>query len=212
MNYAKMVASGLLERGAVKVQVDPLFTWASGIKSPVYCDNRKMIGFVEERKLIVEGFKDLIARKNLEFDVIAGTATAGIPWAAFLAYEVGAPMVYVRPEKKLHGAGRQVEGFVEEGSRVLLVEDLVSTGGSSLKALEALRGEVKAVVDDVVAIVSWGLDGTAERFSEAGVKFDHLVGFDDLIDGALERGDITSADREAVLKFRESPRTWADSL
>ena len=129
---AKEIAQILLEKQAVKISTDPPFTWTSGMKSPIYCDNRLLISYPEERKKILEGFKNLIAENNLEFDVIGGTATAAIPWAAFLAFDLDKPMVYIRPKPKGHGAGRRVEGTMEKGSRVLIVEDLISTGGSSI--------------------------------------------------------------------------------
>ena len=127
---SQKVATNLLDRKAVMVKIDPPFTWVSGIKSPVYCDNRKMISFPEERRVVVEAFKEVlegkVARGEMEMpDVIGGTATAAIPWAAFLAYEMGLPMIYIRPEKKEHGAGKQVEGYLEAGQKVLIVEDEV---------------------------------------------------------------------------------------
>ena len=131
------------------MSIDPPFTWVSGIKSPVYCDNRRMIAFVEERKLVVEAFKKLIEEKGLKPDVIGGTATAAIPWAAFLAYDLGLPMIYIRPEKKEHGAGKQIEGHLDPGQNVLIVEDLISTGGSSVKAAEAVRNEGGCTVEDI---------------------------------------------------------------
>ncbi len=127
----KEIAKILLEKNAVKISTDPPFVWTSGLKSPIYCDNRLLVSYIDSRKKIITGFKKLIEDQNLEFDVIAGTATAAITWAAFLAAELDKPMVYVRPKPKGHGTGKQVEGTMSDGSRVLIVEDLFSTGGSS---------------------------------------------------------------------------------
>lgn len=143
------VASALLSISAVKVSMDPPFTWVSGIKSPVYCDNRMMISHVAERQIVVDGFKKLIEALPYDPDYIGGTATAAIPWAAFLAQELGKPMIYIRPEPKGHGAGKQIEGDLRAGSKVLIIEDLISTGGSSVKAAEAVRNEGSCEVADI---------------------------------------------------------------
>ena len=142
MEKAKEIAGILLDIGAVKVSINPPFTWTSGIKSPVYCDNRKLISHPSARKQIVESFVEMMREQNMKPEFLGGTATAAIPWAAFLAHELNLPMVYIRPEKKAHGAGRQVEGDLPSGKRVLIVEDLISTGGSSVAPL-AYRRNVK---------------------------------------------------------------------
>ena len=165
---AQQIAEALLKINAVKVKIDPPFRWVSGIYSPVYCDNRLLISYPEQRKAVVEGFKQIIQEKNLTPDVIAGTATAAIPWAAFVAYDLNLPMVYIRPEKKEHGAGKQIEGVIQEGQKVLIIEDLISTGGSSIKAAEAVKTEAKGVVTDILAIVTWELQKATDRFQEAG--------------------------------------------
>ena len=139
MSRAKDVAKSLLSTGAVKLNVKEPFTFVSGIKSPIYCDNRKMIGYPVERQVVVDEFIKKLSEKD--FDVVAGTATAGIPWAAFIAQLMNKPMSYIRGEKKAHGAGRQIEGADFEGKKVIVIEDLISTGGSSIKAVEAARNE-----------------------------------------------------------------------
>lgn len=207
MNISTKVAENLLERQAVKISIDPPFTWTSGIKSPVYCDNRKMIAFPEEREAVVNGFQNIIREKMLDFDVIGGTATAAIPWAAFLAYELKKPMVYIRPEKKEHGAGKQVEGFLEAGQKVLIVEDLISTGGSSVKAAEAVREE-GGVVEDILAIVSYRLQQSFEKFDAANLKLHPLTTFETIAELAMEKGVIQPEDLEMVLKFKEDPVAW----
>ncbi|MFA6528324.1 MAG: orotate phosphoribosyltransferase [Candidatus Gracilibacteria bacterium] len=213
-NISKSVATALLDIGAVKVRIDPPFTWVSGIKSPVYCDNRMMISHVAGRETVIKAFKEVLAEKISkgeikEPDYIGGTATAAIPWAAFLAYELKKPMIYIRPEPKAHGAGKQIEGDLKEGSRVLIVEDLISTGGSSVKVAEVVRREGKCEVTDIFAIVSWEMPKAAVAFKEGNVNLTNLTGFTDLIGFASERGDIP-ADKVAVIQeFKANPAEWA---
>src|SRR3989339_1501426 len=209
-NVSKKVATALLDIGAVKVSIDPPFTWVSGIKSPVYCDNRMMISHVEGRQIIVDAFKKIVAEKNPDY--IGGTATAAIPWAAFLAQEMGKPMIYIRPEPKAHGAGKQIEGDLKEGSSVLIVEDLISTGGSSVKVAEVVRKEGKCEVTDIFAIVSWEMPKAVAAFKEGNVNLTNLTGFTDLIGFAAERGDIPADKVEIINKFKENPAVWGDGL
>lgn len=210
MEKAQEIAKILLDAGAVKVSMNPPFTWTSGIKSPVYCDNRTMISHTKSRRRIVEGFTDLLkARPGPAPEYIGGTATAAIPWAAFLAYELDLPMVYIRPEKKAHGAGRQVEGDLPQGKRVLIVEDLISTGGSSVAAAQAVQAECQGVVTDVFAIVSWELEEAKKRFAEAGLRLSALTDFSSIVGLALTSGNITKEEWEKILEFKKSPREWA---
>ncbi len=208
----KEIAGNLLAREAVKVKIDPPFTWVSGIKSPVYCDNRKMISFVEERKDVIEAFKKIIEEKGLEFDVIGGTATAAIPWAAFLAYDLGVPMIYIRPEKKEHGAGKQIEGDLQPGKKVLIVEDLISTGGSSVKAANAVREEGQCEVTDILAIVTWEIPKAITRFEEANLNLITLTDYTNIIGLAAEKGYIPADQLDVVLKFKEDPAAWGDLI
>lgn len=212
MSLAKEISESLLKRGAVKVSIDPPFTWVSGIKSPVYCDNRKMISFVEDRKAIVDGLISLMKEKDLKPDVIGGTATAAIPWAAFLAYELGLPMIYIRPEKKEHGAGKQIEGHLEPNQNVLIVEDLISTGGSSVKAAEAVREEGGCVVEDILAIVTWEIPKSKVRFEEAGIRLSTLTDYTNIIGLAAETGAIPSDQLDVVLQFKENPAEWGKKM
>lgn len=208
MSLAKDIAANLLKKEAVKVKIDPPFTWVSGIKSPVYCDNRKMIAFPEERKLVVEGFKRLIQENNLKFDVIGGTATAAIPWAAFLAYELSVPMIYIRAEKKDHGAGKQIEGYLEPGQKVLIVEDLISTGGSSVSAANAVREEGQCEVSDILAIVTWEIPKSITTFQEAGINLYTLTDYTNIIGLAAETGAIDGEKLEIVMDFKQDPPAW----
>lgn len=217
MSLAQQIAQNLIKREAVKVKIDPPFTWASGIKSPVYCDNRKMIAFPEERKIVVEGFKQLLKEKvdkgEMKMpDVIGGTATAAIPWAAFLAYELNLPMIYIRAEKKEHGAGKQIEGYLEPGKNVLIVEDLISTGGSSVSAAEAVREEGKCNVTDIFAIVTWEIPKAKECFKEANIRLTTLTDYTNIIGLAAETGAIQKDKLEIVMKFKENPPEWGKSM
>lgn len=211
-DLAQNIAANLLRKEAVRVSINPPFTWTSGIKSPIYCDNRKMIAFPEERRAVVEGFKNLIAEKGLKFDVIGGTATAAIPWAAFLAYELDMPMIYIRAEKKEHGAGKQIEGYLEAGKRVLIVEDLISTGGSSCSAAQAVRDEGGCVVEDIVAIVTYGMGAAAENFAKADLNIHTLTDFSHIVEKAAEMGAISAGDMEMVKAFAQDPAGWGGKM
>ncbi len=209
-NVSKEVAGALLGIGAVKVSMDPPFQWVSGIKSPVYCDNRMMISHVAERQIVVDAFKKMVADLDYDPDYIGGTATAAIPWAGFLAQELGKPMIYIRPKKKEHGAGKQIEGDLEAGKKVLIIEDLISTGGSSVRAAQAVREEGQCEVSDIFAIVTWEMGKSKTAFEEAGINLTTLTGFTDLIGLAEERSDITSEQAGMIHKFKEDPAGWWD--
>jgi orotidine-5'-phosphate decarboxylase len=189
--------------------MNPPFTRTSGIKSPVYCDNRKLISHPTERQIIVDAFVEMLDERELEPDFIGGTATAAIPWAAFLAYELDIPMIYIRPEKKEHGGGKQVEGDLPPGKRVLIVEDLISTGGSSVNAARAVQAECQGVVTDIFAIVTWELEEAKKQFTDAGLKLSTLTNFSNVIGLALERKVISQKEWEKILEFKKSPRNWS---
>ena len=207
----------LLKCSAVKVSINSPFTWTSGIKSPVYCDNRKMISYPKERAFIVNAFKELFletfggAGGAGAPEYVGGTATAAIPWAAFLAQVLEVPMVYIRPEKKEHGAGKQVEGDMKKGSRVLIVEDLISTGGSSVNAAEAVVRE-GGVVSHVFAIVTYELDEAKKRFDEAKLKLSTLTNFTAILEAAVQSGAISKEQLILIQEFKKDPRTWAEKF
>ena len=195
------VAGILLDIDAVKVQPNEKFTWASGIQSPIYCDNRKIIGDVEARRAVATAFVDVINEKfGSTVDVVAGTSTAGIPHAAFVSEQMSLPMSYVRGSKKAHGTGSQVEGADVNGKRVVLVEDLISTGGSSLEAVAALRA-AGAEVLGVVAIFTYELAQAKENFAQADVDVTILSDVSTLLALSVERGELTAADVEEVKAF-----------
>jgi len=212
MDTSKEVAEILLGIKAVKVKTDPPFTWTSGIKSPVYCDNRMLISHPEGRGVIVDAFEKVIKENGWAPDVIGGTATAAIPWAAFLAYKMNLPMIYIRPEKKEHGAGKQIEGDLEPGKKVLIVEDLISTGGSSIKSAQAVREEGQCEVTDVLAIVTWELEKADQGFAEGNLNLTTLTNFSSLMGLAAERGDIKQEELEKVLEFKKGPALWGDKM
>lgn len=200
------LASGLLDAGAVRLSPRSPFTWASGLKSPIYCDNRQLLGLPERRARI----KELLAERAAESrpTLIAGTSTAGIPWAALVADVLGLPMAYVRPEPKKHGMGRQVEGPHVDGHRVVLIEDLVSTGGSSIKCVEALRHE-DAEVLEVLALFSYGLPQAEEAFRAAAVNLRVLATFNDLSRRAEEMGMLDARDQASLAEWRADTVAWS---
>lgn len=199
----------LLDIKAVSiVDEDNLFTWVSGIKSPIYCDNRLTISYPEVRNTIADGFADLIKEKYPEVNVVAGTATAGIPHAAWVAERVDKPMVYVRSASKGHGKGNQIEGVVKAGDKVVLIEDLISTGGSSLKAVEALV-EAGAEVITVLGIFNYNFTKMENRFGEAKVCFETLTDYKTLLPIAIERGYVPAEKKETLLKWCENPEIFS---
>jgi len=199
------IAKHLLQKGSVKLNVNEPFTFVSGIKSPIYCDNRKMISFPEERDEIVKAFIDVLREK--EFDVIAGTATAGIPWAAFIADRMNAPMAYIRSKKKAHGTGRQIEGAEVEGKRVIIIEDLISTGGSCITALNACKEENAAKVE-IVAIFSYQFETARKNFEEAQCEWSVLTDFPTLLEVAKAESLINEEERKTAEQWRIDPQNW----
>lgn len=205
MDKKVAVAQALLNVGAVKLNVAEPFTFTSGIKSPIYCDNRKMIGSVEERNTIIEGFIELL--NGLDFDVVAGTATAGIPWAAFIADRINKPMAYIRSKPKDYGAGKQIEGPDVDGKKVVVIEDLISTGGSVIKAVEAVRKE-GGIVTDVAAIFSYEFAKAVGAFEEAKTNLVTITNFPTLLQVAKDGKIIDEAQLELASQWNKSPDTW----
>lgn len=208
MSTSQDIAQLLLDRQAVKISSNPPFTWTSGIQSPIYCDNRLLISRPEDRRMVLDGFMRVIEEEGLEFDVVGGTATAAIPWAAFLAQELGKTMVYIRPKPKGHGAGKQVEGTMEKGSRVLIVEDLFSTGGSSIRSAEACVREYDAEIVGALAIFTYGFPVATKGFEEAGIPAYTLSNFPTLVNLL----DVSDEEKELILAFAEDPQRWGGKL
>ena len=193
MSVQKEIALGMLNVGAVELNPNELFTWASGIKSPIYCDTRLTISDVTVRKQIAQGLAQNIKEFFPETEVVAGTATAGIPHAAWVSDVLESPMVYVRSKAKEHGRGNQIEGKIAPGQKVVVVEDIISTGGSSITAVEALRAAGCEVVG-VVCVYTYNLPRAEQAFAEAGVKYVSLTNFDYLVEAAIETGAIKEQD------------------
>jgi orotate phosphoribosyltransferase len=207
MTNEKAVAEKLLQIKAVKLSPEKPFTWASGWKSPIYCDNRKVLSFPYQRDFIKSELCNVIFEKFPEAAMLAGVATAGIAWGAMAADQLKLPYIYVRPKPKEHGLGNQIEGFYEKGQNVLVVEDLISTGKSSLQVVDILRKEGLQVVG-MVAIFNYGFTVAAEAFNKANVKFQSLTNYTTLIQLALEK-NIVSAETEYLLNsWREEPSAW----
>ncbi len=201
------IAKLLLQIKAIKLQPTNYFTWASGWKSPIYCDNRKTLSYPAIRKEINNGFVQIIKENYGVPDFIAGVATGAIAMGMLVAEAMNLPFVYVRPKPKDHGLGNMIEGEISEGKKAVVIEDLISTGNSSLSAVKALR-DANVDVLGMVAIFTYGFDLAVQNFEEAHVKLDTLSNYEVLIKTALESGYIKETDMETLSQWRESPSTW----
>jgi len=203
----KNIANILLKIHAVTLSPDKPYTYASGIKSPIYCDNRLLISHPKERKEVIDGFIDLIKLNEIDFDIVAGTATAGISWAAWIAERLNKPMIYIRGSSKGHGKGNQIEGELKDGQKVLVIEDLISTGGSSVNAVQAIQEEGNKVTA-CVAIFTYQMASALVAFNEVGVPQYTLSNFTDLIELASETGMITDQQKHVALEWNKDPDGW----
>jgi orotate phosphoribosyltransferase len=201
------IAEILLQVKAVKLQPNNPFTWASGWKSPIYCDNRVTLSYPAERTHIRQTFAEMIVQKFGKPDVIAGVATGGIPQGVLIAQELGLPFIYVRSAAKGHGMGNLVEGAYEKGQRVVVVEDLISTGGSSLKAVESLK-EAGLDVRGLAAIFTYGFKIAQDSFKKAGCPFITLTDYSILIEQALKSNYISQNDLTHLQNWRDNPSEW----
>jgi len=203
----KQIAKELLSIKAVSLSPNEPFTWASGIKSPIYCDNRLTMSYPDVRKLVAKGLANLIKENYPSVEVIAGTATAGIPHAAWVAEELGLPMVYIRGKSKDHGKKNQIEGRIDNGAKMVIIEDLISTGGSVIDAAEAAKREGADVLG-VAAIFTYQLPSGVENFKAAGIPFDTLTNYDELIEVAIENDYISQDDRLLLQEWKKDPASW----
>ena len=200
----KKIAEGLLSIGAVFLRPDDPFTWASGIKSPIYCDNRLILTAPEVRNMVEEAIAETIKKEYPECEVLMGTSTAGIAHAAIAGHMLGMPMGYVRSGAKDHGRGNQIEGKLEKGQKVVVVEDLISTGGSVIEVVDALR-DAGAEVLGIVSIYTYGMQKGIDRMAAANVKNISLTDFDTTVSVAADMGYIKPEDKERLIKFRNNP-------
>ena len=204
------LASFLLQIKAIKLNPANPFTWASGLKSPIYCDNRVTLSYPQVRTFIREGFKNMCLDKFGKPDVIAGVATGGIPQGALVAQELGLPFVYVRSEKKSHGMNNQVEGIINSGQSVVIIEDLVSTGKSSLNAVEALR-EKGAIIKGMLAIFTYGMDVATQNFKNNNCQLYTLTNYDTLIQKAIQENYVREDDLLSLMEWKNNPQAWSDA-
>lgn len=195
------VAKKLLEIKAVQIRPDDYFTWTSGLKSPIYCDNRLTMSFPSVRKKIVDAFMEKIEKMEEKPDVIAGCATAGIPHAAWLADRLNLPMVYVRSSAKGHGKENQIEGKITMGQRVVVIEDLISTGGSVINAAKALQ-QAGAEVIGVLAIFTYGLEKANQQFADANLSYNTITNYDELLHLLETDGEISAAEKSELENWR----------
>ena len=204
---ALKIAEFLLQIKAVKLQPKNPFTWASGWKSPIYCDNRITLSFPNIRTFIRQAYAQSILDYFGKPDLIAGIATGGVPQGVLVAQELGVPFIYVRSSPKDHGMGNVIEGYFEKGQRVVVIEDLISTGGSSIKAIQSLR-EAGLDIKGLVAIFSYGFEIATKNFADAECPVLTLSDYDTLVDSALKTKYITEDDIVSLHKWREKPEVW----
>ena len=204
METAKKVAENLLKIKAVFLRPDEPFTWASGIKSPIYCDNRLILTSPEARDVVEQAIADTVKKEYPEAQALFGTSTAGIAHAAIAGHILGMPMGYVRGSNKDHGRNNKIEGKLEAGTKVVVIEDLISTGGSCIDVVDALR-EAGAIVLGIVSIYTYGMKKGIERLKEANVKNVSLTDFDTVINVAAQTGYIKESDVERLIAFRNNP-------
>jgi orotate phosphoribosyltransferase len=206
-NSAKKTAEYLLQIKAIKLQPSNPFTWASGWKSPIYCDNRKTLSFPEVRSYIRDSFAAMVNELYPQAEMIAGVATGAIAHGALAADKLGLPFIYVRSGAKEHGLGNQIEGYFEPGQKVVVIEDLISTGGSSLSAVKALR-DAGCTVLGMVAIFTYEFKKASDSFTSENCKLNTLSNYSMLVDTAVKTGYINQAEVDTLKKWREDPSVW----
>jgi orotate phosphoribosyltransferase len=207
MTNEKAVAEKLLQINAIRLSPDNPFTWASGWKSPIYCDNRRVLSFPYIREFVKSEMCNLVFERFPEADLLAGVATAGIAWGALAADQLKLPFIYVRPKPKEHGLGNQIEGFFEKGQKTVVIEDLVSTGKSSLQVVDVLKDEGLDVIG-MVSIFTYDFSAAAQQFNDYGLEYYSLTNYPTLINLALDKGIVSRDQEEILLKWREDPANW----
>lgn len=207
LSNEKAVAEKLLQTGAIKLSPEKPFTWASGWKSPIYCDNRKVLSFPYIRDFVKSELCNVIFEKFPEAEALAGVATAGIAWGAMAADQLKLPFLYVRPKPKEHGLGNQIEGAYEPGQKIVVVEDLISTGKSSLQVVDVLRN-AGVEVEGMVSIFNYGFDIADSAFAEKNCKYISLTNYSAMISLALEKGIISANMEPILMQWRKDPAAW----
>lgn len=208
MTNEQAVAEKLLQVKAIKLNAETPFTWASGWKSPIYCDNRKVLSFPHVREFVKSEMCNVLFEHFPDASLLAGVATAGIPWGAMAADQLKLPFIYVRPKPKEHGLGNQIEGAYEAGQKAVVIEDLISTGKSSLQVVEVLRNAGIEVMG-MVSIFNYGFDAAQEAFEKAGVSYRSLTNYETLIALAMEKGIVAPEQQDVLLKWRKDPAHWS---
>jgi orotate phosphoribosyltransferase len=211
MTDAKVVAEKLLQVNAVKLNLHNPFTWASGWKSPIYCDNRRVLSFPFIRDFIKSELCNIVFERFPDAELLAGVATAGIAWGAMAADQLKLPYIYVRPKPKEHGLGNQIEGYYEKGQKTIVIEDLVSTGKSSLQVVDVLKAEGLEVTG-MVSIFTYDFPVASAAFKNAGIEYYPLTSYPELVKLAIEKGIISNQQEEILLKWRDDPANWKGVL
>jgi len=207
MNFSKQIAKISLDIGAIKLQPDKPFLWASGYLMPVYNDNRLLLSSAKYRQIINDGFQEIITQNKISVDVIAGTATAGIPAATSLSNTLETPLIYVRPSPKTHGMQNKIEGLLYPNQKVLVIEDLISTGGSAIKAVTAIR-EAGGQVENCLSIFSYGFLKATKNFKNLHCQLHHLLNFEELITIARENNQISDNQFSMLKSWHDDPFNW----
>jgi len=207
----KEIAELLVRENIVQVDFEKKFQWTSGIISPIYCDCRELIGIPTAYEVIAEAMVKKISQLPSPPQILAGTATAGIPWAAFVAQKMNLPMLYVRSKPKGHGAGKQVEGRAEKNQAIVVVEDAFSTAGSSAASVLALRSELDAVCDTVIGIFSWSTPRILEYKKKHGINFLPLTTFEEIVEALAKAKKITPEEKKSLESFHQNPKKWHES-
>lgn len=211
MTYSHRVANALLDIHAVTLNPTHPYTWASGLRAPIYTDNRLTISYPDVRQAIANGMKEQIKLHFADADVIAGTATAGIPHAAIVAQELGLPMIYVRTKPKDHGQGKQIEGHLEEGQKVVVIDDLISTGGSVLSAVQAVNNAGGKVIG-VVSVFTYQLQAAEQNFLAHGLKYYAVTDYQTLIETAKENNLIDADHLASLREWQKDPLQWSQQV
>ena len=210
LTTSSKIANYLLQIKAIKLETEKPFQWSSGIYSPIYCDNRIVLSFPKIRKLVCDCFVEIIKKKYTDTELVAGVATGGIGIGMLIAEKLDLPFVYVRPQAKKHGRKNQIEGLIKKNIRAIVIEDLISTGKSSLNAVDALKKE-KVNVIGLISLFSYELEVAKKNISNSGLNYCSLSNFNDLIKIALSTNYINTKQKEEILKWRLNPQKWREA-